>query len=160
MSEAQDFGSTEFEGTEEESTVIKQLRSKERADAKKMKDLEEQLAQYEASIQSARDSSAKEIVDSFGLPGLKDDVLNWIEGEITQESVVEALKARSIPLPDEASQPEVEATTPPVSEIGQRVADAAAGGAVKDLDSRIAESENFEELQAIMTEADLTRSHS
>ena len=59
MSETQDFGDTEFEGSGEESTVIKQLRTKERADAKRLKDLEEQLAQYETSFQSARENAAK-----------------------------------------------------------------------------------------------------
>lgn len=160
MSETQDFGATEFEGSEEESAVIKQLRSKERADAKRLKELEEQVAQFEASYQSARESSAKEIVDSFGLPGLKDDVLNWVEGEITVEAVTEALKERNIPLSDDPGQPEPESPKIPVSEVGQRVADAATGKGTKETMDRINEADDMDELKAIMEEASLTRSHS
>jgi len=160
MSEVQDFNDTdEVQG--DDSAIINDLRKQVRKLEKSDKEKTEQLAEVEALNQSKRDEAARQIVDTIGLPALKEDVLNWVEGDVTQESVVEALQARGIPLSDTPVQPPQDAPTqPPVSEIGQRVADAAAGGAVKDLDSRIAEAQNDDELLAIMQEADLTRSHS
>ena len=149
MSEVQDFNDTdEVQG--DDSAIINDLRKQIRKLEKSDKEKTEQLAEVEALNQSKREEAAQQIVDTVGLPALKEDVLNWVEGDITQESVVEALQARGIPLSDAPVQPPQESQAqPPVSEIGQRVADAAAGGAVKDLDARIAEAQTQEELQAI-----------
>jgi len=76
--------------------------------------------------------------------------------------VIAALQERNIPLPDDAvqSQPDsTEQTAGNPSRIGQQVADAAAGGAVKSVDERLAEAQSQAEVRAIMEEAGLAHSH-
>jgi hypothetical protein len=95
---------------------------------------------------------------------LADDVLNWVEGDITEDSVVEALKARSIPVPAGVepvveSEPQDEPKIGSVSNVGQRVADAASGRDGRDLEQRIADAQSADEVAELMAEAGLSRSH-
>ena len=159
MSEGYDSDNTD-ELDPEESPVMKELRSQLRASQKEAEKLRKLQDEADIRAQSARAEAAEDAVNSLDLPGLKDDVLNWIEDDITPEKVIEALQARSIPLPEATERPaptSVESPNP--SEIGQKVADAAAGGAVKSLDERLSEADSQAELNAIMAEAGLTRSH-
>jgi hypothetical protein len=160
MSEGYDSDYTD-DGDPEESPVIKELRSQLRAKEKEAEKLRKLQDEADIRAQSARAEAAERAVNSLDLPGLKEDVLNWIEGDITPEKVIEALQARSIPLPEQTERPEPSSdSSPNPSEIGQRVADAAAGGAVKSVDARLAEANSIAEVNAIMAEAGLTRSHS
>jgi hypothetical protein len=159
MSEGYDLDDTD-EIDPEESPVIKELRSQLRAKEKEAEKLRKLQDEVEARTQSMRADAAEQAVNTVGLPGLKDDVLNWIEGDITQEKVIEALQARSIPLPEAVAQPEPNSEQAPnPSEIGQRVADAAAGGAVRSIEERLSEATTQAEVAAIMEEAGLARSH-
>jgi len=158
----------EFQDTEdaeafnlEESSTFTDLRKADKAKGKEIKRLQAIVDEVEAANQTRQSETVQEIMNVLGLPGLSDDVLGWIEGDATQENVVEALKTRDIPLPEGAAQPEVveEVKTPSASNVGQQVADAAAGVDGRSLEERINATENQEELNELMTEAGLARSH-
>ena len=162
MSEVHDTDSTDDVEDQEDSPIIKELRSQLRATQKEAEKLRALQAEEEAKAQSARATSATEIVNALGMEGLSEDVLNWVEGEITQEKVIGALQARNIPLPDGTAQPEpvtANENVPNPSKIGQQVAQAAAGGAIKTVEERLAEATTQAEIKAIMEEAELTRIH-
>lgn len=160
MSEDQDSDFTD-EQESEDSPIIKELRSQNRAKEKELEKFRSLQAEADTRTQSMRADAARDAVNSLGMDGLVEDVLNWVEGDITPEKVIEALQARSIPLPDDTEQPRPEPTARPnPSKIGQQVADAAAGGAVKSIDERLAEADTGAEIAAIMDEAGLARSHS
>ena len=162
MSEVEDFNDTDETGSQE-SAVFAAIRKENRELAKKVAAFEAAQAEAEAAASTRRKETASEIVDTLGLPGLADDVLNWVEGEPTEQSVREALEARSIPLPDgTVVQPEAKEDKPVVnvSDVGQRVADAASGVDSRSLDERINSAQSQAELEALMAEANLTRSHS
>lgn len=159
MSEGYDSDDTD-ELDPEESPVMKELRSQLRATQKEAEKLRKLQDEADIRAQSARAEAAESAVNSLDLPGLKEDVLGWIEGDITPEKVIEALQTRSIPLPEQAERLEPKSVeTPNPSEIGQKVADAAAGGAVKSVEERLAGADSIAEVNAIMEEASLTRSH-
>lgn len=161
MSEDQDLGFTDDDETQEDSPVLKELRSQLRAAQKETEKLRALQAEADARTQSMRAEAAQNAVNSLGMDGLVEDVLTWVEGDITPEKVIAALEARSIPLPDAVERPAPESSeSPNPSEIGQRVADAASGGAVKSIDERLAEAGSSAEIRAIMEEAGLARSHS
>ncbi len=158
----------EFQDTEdaeafnlEESSTFTDLRKADKAKGKEIKRLQAIVDEVEAANQTRQSDAVQEIMNVLGLPGLSDDVLGWIEGDATQENVVEALKARDIPLPEGAVKPEVveEVKTVSASDVGQQVADAAAGADGRSLEDRIAATESQAELNELMTEAGLARSH-
>jgi len=160
MTEFQDTEDTES-GSPEESAVIADMRKREKALQKENKKLSEQIAEVEVAAQTRRSEAVQELMNTLGLPGLAEDVSGWIEGDATREKVVEALQARSIPLPegqDEQPEPE-EDQKPSASSVGQQVADAAAGKDGRSLEERINATENQAELDALMEEAGLTHSH-
>jgi hypothetical protein len=161
MSEDQDQDFTDEDESQEDSPVLKELRSQLRASQKDVEKLRSLQAEVDARTQSMRAESAQSAVNSLGMEGLVEDVLNWVEGEITLEKTIAALQSRNIPLPDGTEKPEPQSPeTPNPSKIGQQVADAAAGSAVKSIDERLAQAETGREVQGIMEEAGLTRSHS
>ena len=161
MSEGQDSGFTDEDENPEDSPVIKELRNRARALEKENEKFRTLQAEADTRTQSLRAEAARDAVNSLGMDGLVEDVLNWVEGDITPEKVIGALQARNIPLPDSTEQPKPEPTVRQnPSKIGQQVADAAAGGAVKSIDERLAEANTGAEIAAIMGEAGLTRSHS
>ena len=161
MSEGQDQDFTDEDELSEDSPVLKELRSQLRAGQKEIEKLRTLQAEVDARTQSARAESAQNAVNSLGMDGLVEDVLTWVEGDVTLEKTIAALQARNIPLPDGTEQPTPQSSeTPNPSKIGQQVADAASGGAVKSVGERLAEAESNAEISAIMEEAELTRSHS
>ena len=163
MSDTYDTADTEFEDSED-SPVIRKLRAELKAREKALKEATERLEKVETVEQTRRQEAAKRIVDSFGLPGLTDDVLSWVEGDVTEESVAEALRQRSIPVPeaDDVSV-EPEPKDKPVGRaaaVGQRVAEVAGGRDGRSLDEKIAAATSQREINELMAEAGLTRSHS
>lgn len=163
MSDTYDTVDTDIDESED-TPVIRKLRSENRAKDKALKEALERLEKVESAAQTRREETAKSVVDSLNLPGLANDVLNWVEGDITEQSVVEALQARSIPVP-EGSKPPVdpEPDQPKVgiaSNVGQRVADVAGGRDQRTLEEKIANASSPEELSELMEAAGLTRSHS
>ena len=164
MSDTEDTADM-YEDDSEDSPVIRKLRAELRQKEKALQERTDQLAQVETAEQTRRSEAAEKLMDTFGLPGLKEDVLSWVEGPITEASVIEALKVRSIPLSDEFSSDaeqsqDEETSNVSASTVGQRVADAAGGNDKRDLDQRIAEASTRQELDELMAEAGLTRSHS
>lgn len=144
-----------------ESAAFRALRDKNKELAKKVAEFETVQAEAEAAAQTRRAEAVKGIVNSFNLPGLADDVLSWVEGDITEDSVKEALKVRSIPIGEAQAQSQNDTSqTVNVSDVGQKVADAAGGVDRRSVDERINAAENPQELAAIMAEAGLVRSHS
>jgi len=165
MDEDQDLDNQSYDDPNE-SPVIKDLRARERAAQKAAKEATKRADEAEAKIQSLRDEAAQTIVDALGIPGLKEDVLRWVEGPITSEGVAEALKARGIPVTGAESQPNEPAeepapipATPNPSKIGQEVARVAAGGAVKDLPTSIMDAESRSAIAEVMGNAGLVRDH-
>ena len=59
------------------------------------------LDQVETAEQTRRAEAAEKIMNALNLPGLQEDVLQWVEGPITEASVAEALKVRSINVPED-----------------------------------------------------------
>lgn len=151
-----------FESSPEESAVIAALRKENRDQAKKLSAFEAAAAEAEAAAQTQRAETAKGLMNNLGLPGLADDVLDWIEGDITAEAVTAVLEAKSIPLPEGSVQPTPESIeqTPNPSDVGQRVADVAGGVDKRSLDELLAEATSNDEINAIMAEAGLTSNHS
>jgi hypothetical protein len=143
----------------EESAPFRDMVKQRDAAMAKLAIMEAKEADALVEAQQLRENAAGEIVNALGVPKLKEDVLNWVEGELTEQSVRAALEAKGLNLvgtPDEAPQePEAPSSdsNESTSKLGQSVADAAQGGAVKELGSRIVEAENADALIAMMDEA-------
>lgn len=160
MDEYQDQDSTD-ELDAEESPVMRELRNQNRRLEKKNAEYQALQAEAELAAQTQRGEAAKEIVNTLGLPGLEEDVLQWVQGNITLEGVIGALEVRGIPLPEGTERPTTEESqAPSASSVGQAVADTAAGVDGRGIEERIANAETRAELDALMEEAELTRSHS
>lgn len=160
MEEYQNLDDTESEESEE-SPILSEVRNQNRRLEKENAKLTAQQAEWELAAQTQRAEAAKEIVNTLGFPDLTEDVLQWVKGDITQETVIQALEARSIPLPEGSEpQPKPDDSQPSPSAVGQQVADAAAGVDGRSLDAKLAGAESNAELAAIMDEAGLSRSHS
>jgi len=159
MEEYQDQDSTD-ELDSDESPVMKELRNQLRAAQAKNEKFQAQQAEWEVAAQTQRAEAAQEVMNTLGLPGLTEDVLQWVQGAVTQEGVIEALESRSIPLPEGVEKPSPEdSQTPSASSVGQQVADAAAGADVRSLEERLEKAESAAEVAQIMDEAELSRSH-
>jgi len=160
MDEYQDQDSTDELDTEE-SPILTEIRNQNRALQKENAKLIALQAEVEVAAQTQRAETTKEIMNTLGLPGLVEDVLQWVQGDVTQEAVIGALESRSIPMPEgtERQIPE-EGQAPSASSVGQQVADAAAGVDKRSVEDRLNEAGNQTEIDAIMEEAGLIRSHS
>ncbi len=162
MEESYDTNSTE-EFESEDSPIIKELRSRNRSLEKKYEALMAEKAESEVAAQTQRAEVTQGIMDTLDLPGLTEDVLNWVEGDVTLESVYAALQARNIPVPlvDDAQATTSEpAEVPSASNVGQRVANIAAGKDTRSEGERIASAETPAELSDLMEELGLVRNHS
>jgi hypothetical protein len=145
------------ETKDEQSALFKALRADHDAAMAELKELKAEKADAVAAAQQQRKDTAAEIVNTLGVPNLAEDVLNWVEGEITRTSVVNALEAKGLKVegtPAPATEPEeAPAEEPSASKLGQQVADAAQGAPAKELGNRIAEAQTPAELEAIMRES-------
>jgi len=160
MDEYQDQDSTD-ELDSEESPVMTEIRNQNRRLEKENARLTALQAEAELAAQTQRGEAAKEIVNTLGLPGLEEDVLKWVQGDITLPGVIGALEVRGIPLPEGTERPILEEDqAPSASSVGQAVADTAAGVDGRSIEDRIAGAETKAELDALMEEAGLVRSHS
>lgn len=163
MSDTYDTDDT-YESDGSESPVLNEARKAARKAEKEAKELRAKLEEYEKRETTARETATEQIVNALGLPGLKNDVLDWVEGDITEESVVAALKQRSIPLPDSVAESvDAEPQNEPVGRaatVGQRVAEVASGTDGRSLEEKIAQATSQREINELMAEAGLTRSHS
>jgi hypothetical protein len=159
---------TEELGVEGDNELIQDMRSKLAEAKSELKDLRQFKTEAEEKAVAARSKAAEAIVNALGFPGLKEDVQGWVEDDLTEESVREALQARGLlgeHVPEEPQDPGVEnvivePVTPTTSQLGQQVANAAQGGGVKDVDARLAAADSVAELDAIMSELGATRDYS
>lgn len=160
-----DYDTDTFDDDPDDSPVLKKLRAELRSKEKALNELTNKLSEVETAEQTRRAEAAEKIMNAFSLPGLKDDVLQWVEGPITESKVAEALKVRSINVPaefsEDAEQPVDEKPgAPSASQVGQQLAAVAGGADKRDLEQKMADASSKEELEAIMAEAGLIRSHS
>ncbi len=159
MDEYQDQDSTDETDTEE-SPVLKELRNQNRALQKDNAKLTALQAEVEVAAQTQRAETTKEIMNTLGLPGLVEDVLQWVQGDVTQEAVIGALTSRSIPLPEGTESPTPESDQAPrASSVGQIVADSAAGVDKRSVVERLNAADSPAEVDAIMEDEGLVRSH-
>ncbi len=166
MAKSDDQDTTEEVSTEEDSSVIQAARKREADNKVELKELRAFKEEAEAAAELATAMAVEGFVNTLGFPGLKDDVIGWVEGVPTEESVKEALQERGIIKVDEATAPAVpptETQTPVVettSKLGQAVADAALGDPVKGANERLIATENIGQVNAIMEELDAVRDYS
>ena len=166
MAKSDDQEDTEEQSTDGESSVINAARKREATDKAELKELRAFKEDAEEAAELAVNLAAEGFVNTLGFPGLKEDVIGWVEGVPTLESVTEALQDRGILKEEDATDtpavPPVadEAPLPPTSKLSQDVADAATGGGVKDVDERLLAATSTEELNVIMGELDAVRDYS
>lgn len=150
------------EGSPEDNELIKNLRKELKAAKVEAKELLAFKEEATEQAELARSEAADTLINGGLFPeGLKGDVLSWIEGQITAESVTEALQARGLapsaqPQPP-AAQPEQAPQS--ASQLGQQVAQAAGGEGTMGVDQRIAAATTVSELNAIMAELGATRDY-
>ncbi len=166
MAKSDDQEDTEEQSTDGESSVINAARKREATDKAELKELRAFKEDAEEAAELAVNLAAEGFVNTLGFPGLKEDVIGWVEGVPTLESVTEALQDRGI-IKDEATET---SAVPPVTEtpaqpdttskLSQDVADAATGGGVKDVDERLLAATSTDELNQIMGELDAVRDYS
>jgi hypothetical protein len=133
-----------------------------------LKVIAEERQTAELAAQQRRETALDVIVNARQIPNLKEDLLRWVEGDITEQSVETALQAKGLnfvqPTVETQAFPEsvIEEPQPaapqlsvtvPVSELGQQVADAAGGQTAKTLDQQIAGAQTKAEVVALMDEA-------
>ena len=144
------------------------LRRAEAAEAK-LEEIETAKRDAETVVQQLRSDAMDVIVKSLDIPNLRDDLLRWVEGDVTLESVNDALQAKGLnfvqpapqPAPEEL-QPEVAPITVspvPVSKLGQSVADAASGAVEANLDTALLEADDRATVIKLMDEADASVSY-
>ena len=166
MAKPDDTEETEEKSTEEDSSVIKGLRKQTGEDAAELKELRLFKEESETQALLASELAAEGFVNTLGFPGLKGDVIGWVEGVPTLENVTEALQSRGL-LEEGAPastdvQPVIEpaSVAPTTSKLGQKVQDAALGDGVKGVDERLMASTNIGQLDEIMEELGAVRDYS
>jgi len=164
MANSDDSEETEELSTDTDSSVIKGLRKQTDDDKVELKELRAFKEEAEAAAELAVATAVEGFVNTLGFPGLKDDVIGWIEGVPTLQDVQEALQTRGLIKKDEATAPVVPTTDAPVTEstskLGQAVAEAALGDPVKGVDERLNSAQSLGEVNAIMGELDAVRDYS
>ena len=166
MANSNDPEGTEDLGTDKESSVIQAARKREADDKAELKELRTFKEDAEKAALLAVETAAEGFVNTLGFPGLKDDVIGWVEGVPTEESVKEALQARGIIKKDDATASVVppvepqEPVTPTTSKLGELVANASLGEGVKGVDERLLNTENVGQVTEIMGELDAVRDYS
>ena len=138
-----------------------------------LKVIAEEAQKVELAAQQRRDVALDVIVNARQIPNLKEDLLRWVEGDITEESVEAALQAKGLnfaqPTVDTQVFPdageELQPTAPltpsavPVSTLGQQVADAASGQSALTGEQKLAQADTPEEVIAHAQEAGFTVSY-
>lgn len=89
----------------EESSVLKLQRARADAAEAKLAVLEKEKEDVETAAQQLRSNTLEEIVNALEIPNLKEDLLRWIEGPVTEESVDAALQAKGLNFVDRGGDP-------------------------------------------------------
>ncbi len=154
------------EGNEDSAPFRAMIARAEAAEAE-LEGIKQVQADAAVASQQVRVAALEVIVNARQIPALKDDLLSWIVGDITEESVEAALQAKGLNFVQPTVEtipltPVVEVATPeapltvspvPVSTLAQQVADAASGATAQDLDAQLAEADNPAEVARLMKEA-------
>ena len=155
MSSTTDEGASSAQDGNEDSTVIRELRQQVKA-------LSTQVSGYktqEEAFNQVRASSVEAMLIRFGFPGLKDDVLEKVEGMPTEESVkafleVRGLKAKetdgSEASPDGEPDGDAASAVANVAGLGQQVASAAQRSPADKFAADLEATENVDEVAAVM----------
>jgi hypothetical protein len=154
-----DLEGTEDMGTEgQDSTVLRDLR-------RQLKEQKAKLASFEVKEESfnrVRETLAENLLVEAGYPKLKEDVLEKIEGIPSKDDIDAFLEVRGLVRQGQATDAsqETEPAEPPpsvtdVAGLGQQVAAAAQRNVVSDLDTKIAEAQSVDALDAVMAAAGL-----
>lgn len=142
-----------------------------RADAAeaKLEVIEVEKRDAEAVAQQLRSDAMDVIVKSLDIPNLRDDLLRWVEGDVTLESVNAALQAKGLNFVPPGSLPEPQVLQPEVAEpsaspattskLGQQVADAASGAVTADLDQGLLAADDKATVIKLMEEANASVSY-
>lgn len=148
---------------EPESAPFRAMIARAEAAEAKLATIAQEAADAEVVAQQQRSDALEAIVNALEIPNLKEDLLRWVEGPITEESVQAALQAKGLNFVQEAAVEEPQPMEPPplaplipVSSLGQQVADAASGQVNKSLDDAIADAETPAEIAALMKQAGAT----
>ena len=163
MANSNDPEGTEEKSTEEDSSVIQAARKREADDKAELKELRAFREESEKQAELASALAAEGFVNTLGFPGLKDDVIGWVEGVPTLENETEALQTRGLlteekPATTPAVQPETtETKAPSNSKLRQEVANAASGEGVKGVDERRAANDLVGGVKVMMAEQDAAR---
>ncbi len=162
MSEETETGEETTEETgEQESGVIRELRSKLEAANREAKDARgAAVAAVEAvRAEVARTTQATAFVNELGFPQMAEVVASNVEGELTVESVGSYLATLGLTkqaAPDASGESKIDTPDPAgfqaVTDLGSEVASAASGDQAKDIEKRIGEATSFEEVQALAAE--------
>jgi len=158
MSDQLEDGTAEG-GAEDESSVIKTLRAqaKESKAAAKVAQENEQKALETARSQLERESQAQQLVDAVGFPGMRDVVLERVEGEVTKEKVTAVLEGLNLTVEETGKKQEPaqdgSSSVGSAASLGSQVASAAAGTQEDDVNVKLANAESVEELEAIAADA-------
>lgn len=158
MSDAQ-INDTDGDAGDGDSAVMSELRAQLREAQKQLKSATERNSELEAQATQARVAEVRQYVDAAGFKGFDATVvLERVEGDVTAESVAAALASIGLQ-PNQASgdagtEQTTKAPAEGASALGQRVADAAAGGSpTKSVEQRLAEATSGEEIAEIMADA-------
>lgn len=165
--ETDEGGQTSVEPEGDSAPFRAALARAEAAEAQ-LKEIAEKEVIAETEAQQLRSDAVDAIVKLRGIPELAADLLRWVEGPITEESVEAALQAKGLnfvpgelPAPVELPPlaPPVQPTIIPASKLGQQVADAASGAEGKTLDQKIADATNPADVAAVAEEAGFSVSY-
>lgn len=163
MGQPNDLDGTDEQGLED-NALVRNLRADVAQAKSELKELRQYKAEAAEREQLSRKEAATAAVNTLGLPGLADDVLNWIEGSITAEAVAAVLKVKGIPMPTVVPETAPQGAPIPevlsASKLGQAVASLAQGGGTKSVDQQLAEATNSTEIEAIMAGLGATRDYS
>lgn len=151
--------------TEDSATFRAMIARAEAAEAK-LEVIETEKADAALVTQQEREAALDVIVKSRGIPELQEDLLRWVKGDITEQSVEAALQAKglnfvapgveNIQLPAIGEPQPLAPQTPvvvPVSTLGQQVADAASGQQSQSLQQKLDAAKTPAEVALLMEEA-------
>ena len=151
-----DIHEDDGQGEEMDNAVIQTLRAqlkeaKAKADALAKQNTD---ALAEARSQLERESAAQQLVDSAGYPGLKDVVLEKVDGDLTPEAVEAVLEGLGLE-PTQTATDDLANQLGKTASLGAQVAAAAQSNPIDDLGEKLGSAQNAGEIAAIMAEAGL-----
>jgi hypothetical protein len=170
MSDQPENDTTEVGAEGLDNELIKSLRAQVKEANQEARAAKEaaQSALEDARRELQRETSAQRYVDAAGYPGLKDVVLEKVEGDLTVDSVKAAFESLSLPVPDDFDSRVQGGQTPTegvpgtataveqvarTASLGAQLASAAQSDPSKDAIKSITGAQTIDELVAASQEA-------